>query len=318
MNAAPTATAEAPRLGIFYDEPPEVYYTRRLDEASNSGLTVIDVGSPMHYHFWVTDPQEADAEESDALRFGRAFHCATLEPEQFGDRYAVLPDDAPKKPTQKQIDARHPSLETLHAIDWYRAWDMVKGSRELLGRAEYERALAMAARLRGYEMEFADFPGRPTMKVGELIDACAKEVTIRWVDEETGVLCKARADLYEPDLGFAGDVKSCVSGAKEAFARAMVAHRYHVQAAHYCEGFRRCGSEIKAFGFFPVEKRRPHVPASWHADAPTEIRGWEIRQRALRKLARCLQTGQWPGHTTTMSSISIPAYGHYDAEDEAA
>lgn len=318
MTAATAAIAEAPRVGIFYDEPPEVYYTRKLEEASNSGLTVLDVDSPKHYHFWVTDPKAADAEESDALRFGRAFHCATLEPEQFGDRYLLLPDDAPRQPTEKQINARNPSMETLRAIDWWRAWDQVRGARELLVRKEYDLALAMANSLRAYEMEFPDFPGCPTMKIGELIDACAKEVTLRWVDEDTGVLCKARADLFEPDLRFGGDAKSCLSASKEAFGRAMVAHRYHVQAAHYCEGFRACGFPLKSFGFFPVEKRRPHVAASWHADAPTEERGWAIRQRSLRKLDRCLKSGRWPGYTTTMTSISIPAYGHYDAEDEAA
>lgn len=318
MSAIATDTAPAPRVGVFYDEPPEVYYRRRLDEASNSGLAVIDVDSPMHYHFWVTDPEAADADESAALRFGRAFHCATLEPHEFGDRYVLLPDDAPKKPTERQLNARNPSMETVRAIDWWRTWELTAGSRETLARAEYQRALDMGAALRRYEMEFPDFPGKPTLKVGELIDACAKEVTIRWVDEETGVLCKARADLYEPDLQFGGDVKSCLSGAKEQFGRAMLAHRYHVQAAHYCEGFRACGVPLKSFGFFPVEKRRPHVPASWHADAPTEERGWAVRQRSLRKLARCLQTGRWPGHTTTMSSISIPAHGHYDTQDEAA
>ncbi|MGO1069288.1 PD-(D/E)XK nuclease-like domain-containing protein [Lysobacter sp. CA199] len=315
--SAVIASGEAPRLGIFFDEPPETYYRRRLEEASNSGLAVIDVHCPMQYHYWITNP-DGDEEETAALRFGRAFHCATLEPEQFGDRYVLLPDDAPRKPSERQLTAQRPSMDTLRAIDWWRTWECETASRETLTRADYEQARAMANSLRAYEMEFPDFPGQPTMKVGELIDACQKEVTVRWIDEETGVLCKARADLYEPDLQFGGDIKSCISGAEEPFSRAIVAHRYHVQSTHYCEGFRVCGTPLKSFVFFPVEKRRPHVPASWHTDAPSEERGWAIRQRSIRKLDACLKSGRWPGHTTTVKPISIPAYGHYDSQDKAA
>lgn len=300
---------ESPRVGVFPNEPAEVYYQRRLDEASNSGLTVLDERSPRHYLHWVTTP--ADDEESAALAFGKAFHTATLEPEVFGDTYGVLPADAPRD-LRRFRDAKKPSDETLASIDWWDTWDAANAGRAMMTRAGYDLAVAMATSLRAYQMTF---PGGVTMTGAELFDACQKEVTLRWVDEETGIACKARADLWLAELSFAGDLKSAMDGSREAFSRAINRHRYHVQHCHYSEGFRVCGVPLKSFAFFPVEKDAPHVPASWHIDAPSEERGWAIRQRSMRKLAACLASGEWPGHTSTVEKIGIPAYGHYDAKD---
>lgn len=299
--------------GIAYDEPADVYYRRVLGEASNSALTVIDEGSPAHYLHWVEHPE--DDENSEALAFGKAFHTATLEPQLFGDLYGVLPADAPKDMRYLR-DAKKPSDATLASIEWWDTWEAKNRGRAMLTAHAYALVRAMAASMRAYVMDF-DIDGRTiSVRCGELFDACAKEVTVRWTDDDTGLPCKLRADIYEPDLALAGDLKSCLDASRAAFSRAINTHRYHVQHTHYCEGFRAVGAPLKSFPFFPVEKKRPHVPASWHIDAPSEARGWEIRQRSMRKLAACVSAGVFPGYTTTVSPIGIPAYGHYDSDKD--
>jgi hypothetical protein len=299
--------------GLHTDIPADVYYTRQLDVASNSGLTILDERSPAHYRYWVEHP-EADR-QTDALVFGNAFDCATLEPALFGDRYAVLPGDAPRD-LRYLRNAGKKSDTTKAAIDWWDAFDAANSGRTFLTRDDYDRALAMGRSLRAYEMAFT-VDGRDIhVTAGELFDACMKQVTIYWTDEETGVRCKARLDLLEPDIAFAGDLKSARDASRAGFSRAINAHRYHVQAAGYVDGCRASGYPLKSFAFFPVEKDAPYVPASWHVDAPAEQRGWDIRQRSLRKLATCLRTGRWPGHTTTVEAIGIPAFGFYDADKD--
>jgi hypothetical protein len=304
---------EVPLVGVFFDEPADVYYRRALGEASNSALTVIDEQTPRHYWHWVHHPE--DDESTTALTFGKAFHTATLEPEIFGDLYTVLPADAPRD-LRHLRDAQKPSDSTKRAIEWWDSWTAHSASRAVLTRADYDLALAMAASLRAYEMAFKVGGHEVSITAGELFDACRKEVTFRWIDEDTGLPCKSRMDVYEADLQFGGDLKSCLDGSRAAFSRAINRHRYHVQHGHYCEGARVCGVPLRSFAFFPVEKCRPHVPASWHVDAPSEARGWDIRQRSMRKLARCMETNTWPGHTTTVEPIGIPAYGHYDADKD--
>lgn len=299
---------QAPRLGIFLDEPADVYYRRQLDEASNSGLSIIDSQSPAHYHHWIVTPD--DDEASKALTFGKAFHCATLEPDVFRATYSVMPADAPRD-LRYLREAKKPSDATKQSIEWWDAWERDNAGRVFLSATDYDLAVAMAASLRALRLDF----GSTRITVADLIGECETEVTVRWIDEETGILCKLRADLWSEELAFAADLKSCLSAAREDFARAIARHRYHQQHATYCEGFRAAGKPLRSFIFLPVEKAPPHVPAAWHIDAASESRGWDLRQRAMRKLHRCLQTNEWPGYTGTVESIAIPAYAHYDTEE---
>lgn len=301
---------EAPRLGVFADEPAEAYYVRRLDEASNSGLAVIDERSPAHYRYWVENAD--DDADSEALAFGKALHCAFLEPERFGDCYGVLPAEAPRD-LRHLRKAKKPSDSTLESIEWWDAWEASNAGRLMLTRSAYDLATAMAASARAMVLDF----GGTTITMADLLGECQTEVTVRWVDEETGILCKLRADLYAEELQFAADLKSCLDASREAFSRAVFRHRYHAQHAHYCEGFRAAGAPLRSFFFLPVEKDRPHVPAAYHLDPPAEERGWEIRQRSMRKLAHCLKTGEWPGHTRAVESLSLPAFAFYDNTKES-
>lgn len=309
----PITPVEPPRLGVFPHEPPEIYYARRLDVANNTGLKIIDTESPAHYRFWVTNPEADDEGETAALRFGKAYHMATLEPDVFRAVYSVLPQDAPRD-MRRFRDAKKPSDETLASIDWWDAWEDENAGRVMLTRTDYDLAVAMAASQRRLELKF----GMVRITLAELIDECLKEVTVYWIDEDTGILCKLRADMWSEDLCFAGDLKSAMCASREAFSQAIHRHRYHVQHAHYSEGFRAAGFPLKSFGLLPVEKKAPHVPASWHVGPVSEERGWAIRQRSMRKLAACLKSDRWPGYTDTMTPIEIPAYGHYDSEDNKA
>ena len=296
-----------PRVGIFTDEPAEQYYVRRLDVARNSTLGIIDTQSPAHLLHWSTETE--DEEESAALIFGKAYHTATLEPEKFDSLYSVLPSDAPRD-MRRYRNAAKPSLETLKSIDFWDNFEAANRGKTFLTRHAYDQAIAMAQSQRKLKLTFGDV----TITLAELIDECQTEVTAYWIDEDTGIRCALRADLWSEDLALAGDLKSCMDASREAFSRAINSHRYHVQHAHYCEGFRACGHPLKSFVLMPVEKKAPHVPAAYHVDAPSEERGWAMRQRSMAKLAACLQSGQWPPYTSTVEPLGIPAYGHYDSE----
>lgn len=290
--------------------PAEDYHARRLDIANNGGLSIIDSRSAAHYHHWVTAP--ANEEESQVFAFGRALHCATLEPDVFRDTYVVLPADAPRD-LRFLRNAKKPSDATKDAIAWWDEWEARCVGKTMLAADKLAQAEAMAAALRALVLKFPE--QKVEITVADLIDECETEVTLYWVDEATGIICKARADLWSRELGLAMDLKSCLDASREAFAKAVHRHRYHVQHAHYCEGFRACGHPLRSFVFLPVEKEPPHVPASWHIDAPSEELGYEVRARSLRKLDACLKSGRWPGHTTTVESLTLPAYAFYNAQE---
>lgn len=297
---------------ILHNVPEAVYYTRQLAVASNSGLKILDERSPRHYQHWCENPDNDD-DATAGLIFGKAFHCATLEPDKFATVYSVLPAEAPRD-LRRYRNAKKPNADTLAAIDWWDNWEAANVGRIMLSAASYDQAAYMGESLRAYRMEF---PGNVDLTGGELFDSCEKEVTLFWTDEETGIRCKARADLHNREFRLSGELKSVMDGSREAFARAIVRYRYHVQNAHYGDGYKTCGEPITSFPFFCVEKTAPYVVASWHVDAMAEERGYAIRRRSLLKLKRCLEEDRWPGHTTTLETLSLPAYAFYSAEDDA-
>src|SRR5688572_3818470 len=74
--------------GVHANIPEERYHERRLGVVSKGALDLVH-RSPAHYRAWIDGQLE---KASPALAFGRAFHCAMLEPEKFAQAYAVEPD----------------------------------------------------------------------------------------------------------------------------------------------------------------------------------------------------------------------------------
>lgn len=296
---------------VTHGEPAEQYHRRELDVASNSGLTIIDDQSPMHYKHWIDHPE--DDEDTPALRFGHAFHTATLEPHAFDRLYCVLPADAPSRPTIRQINAKKPSPETILQINWWEQWQADHRGMLELTASQYDEVQRMGAQMRAHVIELPTGEGRTTRILGaELFDLCRKEVTIRWVDERTGLKCKLRADLDCDEFEFGGDLKSSQNAHPRAFARSVSEYRYHQQHAHYTSGKQATGRPWKNFLFFVVEKGKVNAPGVYHIPVEAERRGHELRDRAMDTLKRCLDSGTWPTYTNRIHELTLPTWAYYD------
>lgn len=60
--------------------------------------------SPLH---WLHDKEQEDPEETAAMRFGSAFHCLVLEPNKWDERFVMIPDTLPERPSAMTINARY-------------------------------------------------------------------------------------------------------------------------------------------------------------------------------------------------------------------
>jgi len=298
------------------NEPDEVYFQKALDVATNSGLKVIDHASPMGYHYYITN--EDDEESTAAKDFGRAFHTSVLEPHKFFSTYCVLPEEAPRRPTQAQWNAAKPSANSMASMDWWRNWMAKNQGKEILSARDYDMAAGMGTSARATVWKIPDGNGGfVTITGGELFDLCEKEVTYYWTDPKTGIKCKSRVDLDCEELAFGGDLKSCMDASPESFARSITNYRYHQQHAHYCDGRRIVtGRPWKNFLFFPVEKRKPYVPGLYQINSMAEERGFERRDRAMAKLSYCLTESRWPPYRDTITELALPAYEFFDSPQE--
>lgn len=64
--------------------------------------------SPLHM---LHDKEQEDKEETEALRFGKAFHCLVLEPDKWDERFVMIPEDMPERPSQMTMNAKYMTPE---------------------------------------------------------------------------------------------------------------------------------------------------------------------------------------------------------------
>jgi hypothetical protein len=153
------------------------------------------------------------------------------------------------------------------------------------------------------------------------IKPAIKERSLFWIDEDTGLQCKARPDAMT--LGpsaLAGDVKSARSADPEEFVRDLFKFRYDLQAAHYLAGIKAVYGVDANFAFFTVEKDAPHVARTFLMTQEALALGEKNRRYCLRLIRKCLDTNSWPKQPagTTPVAVEVPFYKDKPLLDMAA
>lgn len=127
------------------------------------------------------------------------------------------------------------------------------------------------------------------------------EQSVIWVNPETGEKCKARADWLREN--FTTDVKITVDARPAEFAKSIVRYRYHVQDAHYREGF-----DSPRFVWIAVETEPPYAVAVY-ADNPDMLAlGKTHRDANLRTYAECKAKDEWPAYPDHVQQITLPRW----------
>lgn len=277
--------------GIYVDYPAERYHAKFPGLASKSGLDRVHK-SPATYLAWLNGALE---QTTDAMGFGKALHCAVLEPNVFARTYVVQPDfgdlrfkenKSSREAWRRDVDYGAPGAPSVITAD-----DM----RNIRGMSNSIRDNKYASRM---------------------ISEGASEVTMRWVDPNTGVQCKGRVDYYVPKMAGSWDVKSCEDARASAFARSIANYRYHVQQAFYSDAFRILGRPLEFFAFIAVEKSPPYLLKVYMIDSDDVADGWEEAQADLAKLALAYETGVFPGYPEGITTIARPEWARRASERE--
>lgn len=147
----------------------------------------------------------------------------------------------------------------------------------------------------------------------------ASEVSAFWVDDATGVQCKARFDyLPEKQEGrrlIVPDLKSAVSADPGEFSRAAARFGYVMQQVHYSNAIRHLGiDDDPAFLFVVVEKDKPHLVnvGQFASDADLQLSAAAL-DKALRLYRDCLAADHWPGWQG-VTELSLPTWHLFDLE----
>lgn len=248
---------------------------------SKSGLDQL-ARSPYHYHARYLAENRPRSEPTAAMEAGTRAHCAVLEPEEFERRYRVGPDVAKTTKAWKEA-AEHAEKDGV---------TLIKPS---------EHATAMAQR-------------KSVLQLPDVAEAFANghaEVSAWWEDPETSVLCKCRPDfVHECDGGVVlFDLKTTINASPEEFARSVARYRYAVQAAWYSDGYRLAsGVEVLGFVFVCVESDYPFAASALMLDQESFEYGRREYRRNLNAYAACVERGEWPGYSTAIETVRLPAW----------
>ncbi len=281
------ASTERPSLiwslapGLHVDVPAEEYHRRVLGLVNKGSLDQIHK-SGATYKAWVDGLIRS--EESPALAFGSALHCAVLEPYVFASTYAIVPDFG---------DGRTKEAKAKRA-----AWEEEHKDHIALSAEDAATIVKMTAALRAHP------------KAARLLEPGKgiREATIRWDDEETGLACKGRLDIVRRDIRTVVDLKSTVDASPEAFSRSCGKYRYEVQQEHYSAGMAAIGEPVDAFVFIAVEKTPPYLVGVYVLGPESEAAGRRKYRADMSRMKECLDAGVFPGLSDDVEEIELPRW----------
>jgi exodeoxyribonuclease VIII len=293
-NASVKQDAPSLEQGVYDNIQAEDYH--RILGLTKSGLMMLR-RSPAHFWHWMTSPSE---ESSKAMHIGTATHLAVFEPHKFDEEIVVVPEDAPKKPTKAQMEAKKPSEDAVAAIAWWKEFYAKNEGKIIISQEEYADVRGMATAVRSNK-EVEPYLNHPSAK---------PEVSIVSKEKVKGldIVCKGRADLITMDNTAIVDLKTTEDASAEGFGKSFMSYGYWMQAAHYISICRNAGIPIQRFIFVAVEKHPPYCTALYELDAGSLEKAFAIRQRLMENLSTCIASNDFPAHTKGVSSLSLPPW----------
>ncbi|EJD0489522.1 PD-(D/E)XK nuclease-like domain-containing protein [Salmonella enterica] len=251
--------------GIYYDIPNEAYHAG--PGVSKSQLDDIAV-CPAFYQWRKAAP--VDTEKTKALDMGTALHCRLLEPDEFKNRFIIVPEFNRRTTAGKEEEKAF--LENC------------ANSGKTVMTAEDGRKL---------ELMYGSVMAHPGCRA--LLEAEGKtESSIYWTDTETGELCRIRPDKFLTNSPLILDVKKVTDMSR--FARHVEEFRYHVQAAMYCEGWKAYSGETPRFAFLAVSESIDCGKYPVHLyileDEHHDI-GYSLFRRDLNTYHECKSSNKW-------------------------
>ena len=232
-------------------------------------------------------------EETNAMRMGSGAHALLLEPDQFEERFCVMPDFHLSEQNLRESKYRgEPDEErqtNSKATKFYKrqvaAFVADNPDKTIIGQTQYDQCL------RAIESIWA----RPKMR--ELVESSAKEVTV--YGEICGIECKGRLDLLTnyPRKWKIGDLKNSVSIQKRDFGRVFMRLRYDFKLAFYREMVRQ---NVEQSGDIEVELITQELSGDFDnalVPVPSIVldNAWTKVVEVMQAYKRCLETNVWPG-----------------------
>lgn len=299
--------------GIYFSLPEAEYHAD--PSLSKSGITTL-LDGPEQYWFesWM-NPDKPPEERKDHIERGNLWHCRILEREHFEERYAVA------SWIEDGFSDNHRILRTIHDmkvwldehnIPYKSSWN--KDEYEDLVEEHADETVFLWDRFMEAERLDAEADGKTLIYskdvLADMLYAEARvlehpyfskvvsggyaEVSIFWVDSETGIPMKCRVDKLKPQVIL--DYKTLTvrrtKGIDKCILDAIKYERYDIQAAMYTIGVAHAVNMINdgsgviegdvSGEFIDEFRQRPEKPFGFifqQAEKPCAVRGRKVTRR---------------------------------------
>jgi hypothetical protein len=268
------ATVAPSDPGIYCGLSNEAYHAG--PGISKSGLDLL-AKSPAHYKAKYIDKLIA-SEETPAMFLGTAAHAAILEPEEYA----------------KWIVWQKASRATKEGKASYAEAEAraVEAGVPVIDSASHALVTAMARSVYSHP-------------VSEMLATGVPELSVYWMDEESGVFCRCRPDWLGP-FGVV-DIKTTDDASPRGFVNSAYKYRYFVQAAFYLDGLAANGIDAQNFVFAAVEKTPPYAVMGYHVPESMIQAGRSEYKRLLGIYSDCATAGVWPTYGN-FAELELPAW----------
>lgn len=254
---------------------------------SKSKLDAIDPELHSPKHFWQKhiNPERKPEERTEALILGDAIHKAILEPDLMESHFVEIPEDAPKRPTKTQLNAKKPSLESQGSITYWADFQAEHAGKTILKPADMEVVI-------GCRDSVHTNPAVRGFFTGGLA-----EQSYFAIDKETGGLMKCRVDydLIEQQAMMV-DIKSTEDASERGFGRSATKYRYDVQGAWYPDVVASAYDvdAVQNFVFVAIEKTPPYAIGVYYLEDEERREGLRLARRDFRRILECSAANHWP------------------------
>lgn len=260
--------------------------------------------------------------ETAAMKLGSLIHSVILEPETLTTKYAVAPARTEQhvdtveelkglceylqiKPLSKwkkadyiaAIVAANPEMQSDIWTCVIEDWQQVTSGKIVVSSDDYTTACRVLDNIENN-----------SEAMSYLRRAAYREHQLYWVDDVTGMACKALCDVLCDD-GVIPDIKTTKSAKHGLFASDAAKLGYHLQAAHYLAGAEAKGIDDPLFVFIAVEPDEPYRVRCYRYDADSLRWAADRRTDLMADYQRRLASGDWSEYgqeTTTL--LSLPGW----------
>lgn len=294
------AFVELPAASLIEKMSNDEYHAR--PEFSSSQLKdILRSGA----HFYSKNiAKEVERETKKHLDFGTLAHTLFLEPEQFWNEFAVIPEDAPKPPTDIMRNAKNPSEDSIKRVQWWDAFAAEHGTKITITAEQLAGAERIANNLRMLS-SYADMQNNFGMA----------EASIFFTDPVFDLQLRIRPDYHIAPcrafpFGWIGDVKTTIDARPHAFSKKCADFGYDLSAAMYREGFQQ---------YYGTEEKPPFVLLTAESSIPFNVKQYRATElflsvgearynKSKELLAESLLINEWDGYSLEMEDLFLPSY----------